>query len=258
MQPRTLRALVPCLAVVAGIAIAPAARAQDTGETARTAVKAMTDFLAAQPALSVDFDTSLEVLTPDFEKIQFNSSGSVSLVRPDRLHLKRRGGFADIEATFDGKVLTVLDKDSNRYAVVDIAATIDQLLERLPAEQGVGMPAVDLIRAGGYPSLMDSVVSGSHIGDAVIGGVDTLYYAFRTDTVDWQVWIADGDKPVPMKFIVTTKHIAQAPQYAIQFRNWQFGDAVDASQTIALGDATKVDLGALTDIDELPAEGDGQ
>jgi hypothetical protein len=61
-----------------------------------------------------------------------------------------------------------------------------------------------------------------------------------------------------MKFIVTTKHIAQAPQYAIQFRNWQFGDAVDAGQTIALGDATKVDLGALTDIDELPAEGDGQ
>jgi len=258
MQLTKKRALLPCLAVIFGLGLVPGAMAQDQDADARAAVKAMTDFLAAQPALSVAFDSSIEVLTPDFEKIQFNSSGDVSLVRPGNLHMHRRGGFADIEATFDGKVLTVLDKDSNRYAVVDIPATIDQLLERLPAEEGVGMPAIDLIRSGGYPSLMGSVVSASHIGDAVIGGVDTQYYAFRTDTVDWQVWIADGDQPVPMKFLVTTKHIAQAPQYAIQFRNWQFGDAVDASQAIALGDATKVDLSALTDIDEVPAEGDGE
>lgn len=258
MRKPRMHALLPCLAALAGLGLATGASAQDSDATARAAVKAMTDFLAAQPALAVEFDTSLEAVTPDFEKIQFNSTGHVEVVRPDRIHMQRRGGFADVEASFDGKTLTVIDKDRNHYAVIDVAGTVDQLFNRLPAERGVGMPAIDLIRDGGHDSLMGGVVLASHIGDAVVGGVDSQYYAFRTDNIDWQVWIADGDQPVPMKFVVTTKHLAQAPQYTIQFRNWQFGDAVDASDAIALGDAEKVDFTVLTAIDELPAEGDGE
>lgn len=258
MRKPLRRTVLPCLVALAGLGLATGASAQDSDATARAAVKAMTDFLAAQTALSVEFDSSLEAVTPDFEKIQFNSTGHVEIVRPNRIHMERRGGFADVEATFDGKALTVLEKDRNQYAVIDIAGTVDQLFDRLPAERGVGMPAIDLIRDGGHDALMGGVVLASHIGDAVVGGVDSQYYAFRTDTIDWQVWIANGDQPVPMKFVVTTKHIAQAPQYTIQFRNWQFGDTVDASEEIALGDATKVDFTVLTDIDELPAEGDGE
>ncbi len=258
MRKPGMHMLLPCLAAAAGLGLATGAMAQDSDATARAAVKAMTDFLSAQQAFAVEFDTSLEAVTPDFEKIQFNSSGHVEVVRPDRIHMARRGGFADVEATFDGQALTVLDKDRNRYAVVPMGGTVDELFDRLPAERGVGMPAIDLIREGGHDALMGGVVLASHIGDAVVGGVDSQYYAFRTDNIDWQVWIANGDQPVPMKFVVTTKHIAQAPQYTIQFRNWQFGDAVDAGDEIALGDAEKVDFTVLSDIDELPAEGDGQ
>ncbi len=254
-----LRPLIRTGLILLATSAAPAAWADDNADDARAAVKAMAAFLAAQPALAVDFDSAIEIITPDLQKLQFNSTGHLAVVRPDRIRLERRGGFADVAAFFDGKVLTILDKDNNRYAEVDLAGTLDELMDRMPAEHGIGIPGSDLLRSASQAELVDSVTKASHIGGAVIGGVDTEYYAFRTPSVDWQVWIADGEQPVPMKFVVTTKHIAQAPQYAIQFRDWTFGDAAAAmASTLALGDAAKVDLLDLANLDELPAEGEAQ
>lgn len=254
-----LRPLIGTGLIVVATGLGPAAWAADNAGEARAAVKAMAEFLAAQPALAVDFDSSIEIVTPDLEKFQFNSTGRLAVVRPDRIRLERRGGFADVAASFDGKTLTILDKDNNRYAEVDVAGTLDALMDRMPAEHGMAIPASDLLRSEPQSELMNSVTAAVHVGGAVIGGVDTEYYAFRTPTVDWQVWVADGDQPVPMKFVVTTKTVAQAPQYTIQFRDWTFGDAAGARVTdLDIGDATKVDLIDLANLDELPTEGEAQ
>src|SRR5262245_56665288 len=64
---------------------------------ARPLVKAMTDYVAAQQAISFDYDTNLEVVTKDKQKLALAASGTVSLARPNRIRATRSGGFADIE-----------------------------------------------------------------------------------------------------------------------------------------------------------------
>ena len=47
-------------------------------------LKAMTDYTAAQKSISATFDSDIEVVTPELEKIQFTSSGKLQLTRTDQ------------------------------------------------------------------------------------------------------------------------------------------------------------------------------
>jgi len=68
--------------------------------------------------MSFSYDSNLEIVTKDKQKIALASSGTVTLERPDKARITRRGGFADIESVFDGKTLTLLGKNANLYAQV--------------------------------------------------------------------------------------------------------------------------------------------
>ena len=91
----------------------------------------MSDYLAGQKAISFDYDTNLEVVTKEHQKLLFASSGKIEMSRPDKIRARRSGGFADVELTFDGKTLTLLSKDTNLYAQVEVPGTIDHLIDEL-------------------------------------------------------------------------------------------------------------------------------
>jgi hypothetical protein len=63
-------------------------------------------------------------------------------------------------------------------------------------------------------------LTGSVVGTAYVGGVECDHLAFRTDVVDWQIWITRGDKPMPLKYVITTKWVTGAPQYTLRLNNW--------------------------------------
>ena len=85
-------------------------------------LKAMSDYLAAQTAISFGYDTNLEVVTDDHQKFLLASSGTMDLSRPDKFRATRHGGFANVEMVFDGKTLTLLGKDANLYTQVESPA----------------------------------------------------------------------------------------------------------------------------------------
>jgi hypothetical protein len=97
---------------------------------------------------------------------------------------------------------------------------------------------------------MLDVVDSKDLGVGVIGGVVCDHLAFRTDEVDWQIWIAQGEKPYPCRYVITTKRVAGSPQYSVQIRDWKTGDAV-ASETFVFDNKTKAEKIAL---DALPGE----
>ena len=78
-----------------GVGAPSAATAGDA--EAKRLMKAMSDYLAAQQAISFDYDTNLEVVTKDKQKLALASSGTVALARPDKIRATRSGGFVNVE-----------------------------------------------------------------------------------------------------------------------------------------------------------------
>jgi hypothetical protein len=226
------------------------AHAQDAGKI----LKGMTDYVASQKNISATFDTDIEVITSDLQKIQFASSGQMLLSRPDKIRVSRIGGYADVEMVFDGKTFTVLGKNLNKFTQVDSSGSIDDLVGKLRNELGVAVPGADLLLSKSYDDLMADVIDAKDIGHGVIDGVECDHLAFRNTDVDWQLWVEIGDRPIPRKYVITSKAVTGAPQYTLRIKDWKTDMAVaaDAFSFKPPADAKKVEFAALAELDEVP------
>jgi len=238
-----------CLGVASG---APACADE---ASAKKVLRNMADYVTAQGNVSMKFDAEIEVITPEVQKLQFSSSGDVTLSRPDKARLNRTGGYSDVSLVFDGSTVTVLDKSKNVFAQTQVVGSFDQVVDRLRAEHMTEMPGADLLLSKVYDELMDGVVEAKHIGRGVVGGIECEHLAFRNHETDWQIWVEVGQRPIPRKYVITSKTVVGAPEYTLRITDWNTDAKPDAGAFAykAPAGATQVDLKALTDIDEVPA-----
>ena len=240
---------IAAILVSASLCSTPAA-AQDDG--AGKILKAMSDYLAGQKSISLTFDSDIEVLTENFQKIQFTNSGQIQLSRP-KWSAPRGPAAHRFELTFDGKTVTVLGKHINAYAQVDAPGSVDGLIHRLRDELSIAIPGADLLLGDVFGALTAETVEGAHIGQGVIDGVECEHLAFRNDETDWQIWVEIGPRPIPRKYVITSKGTSGAPQYTVRIKDFKT-DAV-AADVFAFkppSGAKKVELSALDDVDEIP------
>ena len=258
MDPgKALRALTRTSAAAVSVAIlvttaSQTARADDAAQI----LKAMTDYTGAQKSISAAFDSDIEVITSELQKIQFTSSGQMSLNRPDKLRIRRTGGYADVELIYDGKTLSLYGNNAKAYVQADAAGTIDQVIDTVQAKTGAAMPGTDLLLSNSYDELMTNVIDAKHIGLGVVDGVECEHLAFRGIDTDWQIWIETGARPVPRKYVITSKTMAGAPQYTLKIKDWKTDAIADADAFVFKppAGATKANLdsSAMVEFDGLP------
>ncbi len=240
---RTMSAVVLSLMILIGTSVGANAEEED----ARRILKTMSDYLAAQKTISFAFDATLEVVTKEEQKLALASSGVLRLNRPDKIHVTRSGGFADVELFFDGKTLTFFGRNRNLYTQLEVPGTIDHLVDELQNTYDRPLPAADLLLSKPYEDLMYGVIDVKDLGSGVIGGVECDHLAFRTEEVDWQIWIAQGENPYPYRYVITSKQISGGPQYSIQTRDWKTGSEVAATD-FAFNNTTKAEMVDLKDL----------
>ena len=238
---------------LAGTANISAARADETH--AKSLLKAMSDYLGAQKAMSFDYDVNLELVSTQQQKIALVSSGTMTLNRPDKFHLTRTGGFANVEMVFDGKTLTLLGKNSNLYTQVEAPGTIDQLEDVLRNKYHRPVPAADLLISDPYKELMAEVNDAKDLGSGVIHGVECDHLAFRAKEVDWQIWIAQGARPYPCRYVITSKKVTGWPQYTLDTWGWKTGAEVspDSFKLEIPANAKKLKPDEVPELNDIPS-----
>ena len=85
----------------------------------------------------------------------------------------------------------------------------------------MSIPGADLLLGNVYETLSADVIEAKHIGLGVINGVECEHLAFRNQDVDWQLWVQVGAKPIPCKYVITSKAVGMAPQYTLVIRDWK-------------------------------------
>lgn len=241
-------------AIVITVITAAISWAESQQVSAEKTLRTMSDYVSKLKTIELSFDSDIEIITPQLEKIQFTNSGEALLVRPNKLRASRVGGYADVALYFDGKKVSIVDRHNNGYAQFDAPGNLDQLIEALRAGHGIALPGADLLLTNSYDILMAEVIEAKHIGRGVIGGIECKHLAFRNHDTDWQLWVEAGKNPIPRKLVITSKTINSAPQYTLRVKSWKTDvkPASDSFVFIPPAGAQKLDQNALIHLDELP------
>jgi hypothetical protein len=183
-------------------------------------LRRMSDYLANRQQFTAKAESTLEVVLTSGQKIQFDSPATLMVSRPNKLRAHRKGDIANQEFFYDGKTLTLYNPGENVYATTAAPPTIDETLDFAREKLDIIAPASELLYKNAAEKMLKESSSGFVVGPSVVGGVKCTHLAFRGSEVDWQIWIEDGDKPLPRKFILTSKKVAGEPQFTVLIRNW--------------------------------------
>jgi len=209
-----------CLILSLSVLMSPALSADEIDPQAQKTLQAMTDYLAGLSEFSAKADIGNEIVTLDGQKIQLNSSGMMTVKRPNQFYAARKSGSADVEFFFDGKVVTMQANHLQVYTQTKEPENIDQAITAISKKLNLEMPGADLIYSDAFDEMTVGLTNSRHLGMAYVNGVECHHLAFRKAHFDWQLWVQTGAKPLPMKYVITTKWISTAPQFSLQFRDW--------------------------------------
>ena len=203
-----------------GAAAAAAAPTESQREGARI-LKGMADYLAGLRAFTFTFRSGYDVVQPTGQKIEFGETRRVAMDRPNRLRVEEvaSDGTRDL-AIFDGRTVTVLKADSDVFAQAPQPGTVDDTLVYLVRDLKMRMPLAQLMTTRLPVELPRRVKTIDYVESTDIYGVPSDHIAGRTDSVDFQFWVTEGDHPLPLRVVITYLHAPGEPQYWANFTDW--------------------------------------
>ena len=230
MTPFTGQLLAVLVAIVAALPITTFAQPGEIDPDAIQLLKRMTDYLAGLKQFRATADTTIEAVLPSGQKLQFGNRVSLTVQRPNKMRADRVGDLVNQTFYYDGKTLSMNLPDQKYYATVAAPPTLEAMLDFARDKLDIIAPGSDLIYKNAFERFNEALTSAFVVGKAVVDGVRCDQIAFRNPEVDWQIWIQEGDKPLPRKFIVTSKKVPESPQFAVVLSKWdtapKFTDAM--------------------------------
>ena len=225
IMPFTVRWLRPAL--VAGALLsaigAPGAEVKPGCDPQADAMlRRMSAFLAQAPFFSVSAEIWQDCRLGSGQQVQAGREVDLQVRRPNRFHAQMHSTRHQRGLFYDGKALTLVDAVQKYYGSVPAPATLDEALDVACERFGITLPLEDVIVSDPYQSAMRRVTSGLHLGPVTVLGVPCDHLAFSLGSVDWQIWIEQGARPVPRKIVITYKDEEGTPSYTAILSRWDF------------------------------------
>lgn len=214
---------------------APAAAAVTESQAQASAIlMRMADVLGGAQRFSVSVRGGYDAVQQSGQKIEFGDMRKVTLSRPDRLRMEgERSDGAKTVTVFTGKEIVLIDETSNVYATAPQPGGLDDTIFHFVRDLGMRLPLAVLLVSQLPAELKDRVRLVDYVEKTSIHGSTSHHLAARTDTVDFQVWVADGDTPLPQRVVITYKKAKGEPQFWAQFSDWNLAPAIEDSTFLA-------------------------
>ena len=204
----------------------PAANAVDTASI--QALKDMGAHLQTLQRFRVSTELTGERVLKDGQKLQHTATADMDVERPNKIRAVMRSARSQRDLIYDGKSVTLYTPAQKYYSTVELAGTIGELIDRLEEKYGVELPLADLFRWGTPAAPLDKIESAMNAGQDFIGKDLCDHYAIRQGTIDWQIWITTGAKPLPRKVVITNRADEARPQ-SVSLISWNLKPAFEDS-----------------------------
>jgi len=177
------------------------------------ALDKMGAYLRTLGSFQIKTDTLTDAVLDNGQKVQFAGSADYKVRRPSAFAVTVADDRKVRQFLYDGKTFTIFSPRMGFYATVPAKPTIREMMATAYDKFKIELPLADLFRWGTDDDHRDKITSGVAVGYAKINGVDADQYAFREGNIDWQVWIQRGDKPLPLKIVITDTSDNAMPEY---------------------------------------------
>ncbi|MGH8710325.1 MAG: DUF2092 domain-containing protein [Burkholderiales bacterium] len=190
----------------------------------------MAEFMAKTRSFSVDVRDSYDVYQRSGQKIEFGETRKITVVRPDRLRVEIEESNGDKSVVlYDGKDLTMSSPTHNVYAQTSKPGSLDDAVVYFVHDLGMKLPLALLLLTTAPNELDQRTQTLDYVEKTSILGAPAHHVAGRTESVDYQLWIADGDRPLPLRMVLTYRNEKGQPQFRAQFSGWNLAPEAPAS-----------------------------
>ena len=232
-SPRSARHFLFALALLAGCQAAPPPEEEDfwrpgdlTGDVgelpdARDVITRMVEFRRGHEQLAFEVVASYEAVQESGQKLHFDMLQRMAVRWPDRLFWVTLYDDATTDsAWFDRGDFTLLKQPANVWGSVHVPPTIAEGVDRLVNEYDLDVPFSDILSGGLGVWLGEDVLALEYVGEAWVEGFWTDHLALRKPGVDVEIWVRQGDEPLPMRIHIIYTEEDGAPAYSARFRKW--------------------------------------
>jgi hypothetical protein len=216
---------------------APAAAVQPAQKTidaqAMETLLRMSRYLAGTQSYSVSIDSNYDAIQESGERIEFAERRRILLHRPDRarVEVERSDGDRGL-LLFDGRQIVAFKPGDNVYATVEQPATVDLALVYLVRDLQVILPLARLFLTTLPAEMEKRVESVAYVETETLFDVPVDHLAARTADVDFQVWIAQGEEPLPRRIVITYRDVPGQPQFRADLFDWNVAPQVTADRFV--------------------------
>lgn len=176
------------------------------------ALKDMGAFLQTLKRFQITNSLTGERVLADGQKLQHEAHADIDVVRPDKLYANLATARSQREIFYDGKQVTLYAPQQKYYSTAEFSGTLATLVSKMEQRYGIELPLSDLFLWGTEAAPTDGIESAMNAGQDFIGDDLCDHYAFRQGDIDWQIWILNGDKPLPRKLVITNRADEARPQ----------------------------------------------
>lgn len=222
-----LAALLLALGISAAQASDNATAEGESGLEAKGRLMEMAGHIAAAPSFSVTIRSGYDAIQQDGQRIEFGEKRRVILQRPDRLRIEARRSDGDSGLfLYDGKALTAFKAKDNIFARMEKNGTVDEMIVYMVRDLRMTLPLARMFLSRFPQSLEKMVTSASLVEEDFLFDVPTDHLAVRSEDVDLQLWVAQGDSPLPRRAVITYKTAPDAPQFWAEFSDWDLSPKI--------------------------------
>ena len=191
-----------------------AAEKQTVDPDAVAAAERMGAYLRTLQDFQITSTGRLEEALDNGKKVATTVHTSYKVHRPDAFVIEMTTDHKSRRFIYDGKSFTVFAPKVGYFATVSAPPTIDDAVGAIYDKYGIVLPLADIFYWGTDAEPINTVTSAKRLGSEMIGGVKTDHYAFTGDTIAWEIWIQQGDTPLPRKMVITTLDSPLKPTYS--------------------------------------------
>jgi hypothetical protein len=118
------------------------------------------------------------------------------------------------------------------YASQDVPDTIDATIDFFMKSYRQSLPLADFLYSDPYAAMTENMRAAYYVGRHAVDGVPTHHLVFLHEKFDWQIWIEDGDKPLPRKFAIAFRTEPGVPRFTAVFSDWNLKPQLSGARFI--------------------------